>query len=249
MSAQKTGKNGPSLPVPAEEEQEAVAAPAGESGGASQGSVFGEAEVTPGAAGQAQNPFAEAEAAPAAEQPSEFSDAVAVQIPSQTVTGARKPYFIFGDAQNPVDLWFFDLARSAPVQFTGKGSANIAANDTGDLSGIAGYDRGEWSVIFKRPLRPDSGAPFAPGEFMPIAFSVWDGLSRERGSRRGLSTWFSVYMEPETVPSVAGPMIETALFILVIELAVIGWVRWRYGSRTRDEFGGRLPEGATAGPP
>jgi len=48
--------------------------------------------------------------------------------------------------------------------------------------------------------------------------------------------WYSIYVEPEDVPSVVGPMIQTALFILVIELAVIGWVRWR--SRT-EGFGGK----------
>ena len=69
---------------------------------------------------------------------------------------------------------------------------------------------------------------------MPIAFSVWDGFSRERGNRRGLTVWYSLYVEPEVVPSAVGPMIRTALFILVIELAVIGWVRWRYAlSRPR----------------
>src|SRR6185436_833151 len=48
MSAEKTGKNGPSLPVPAEEEEEpAPVAPAGESGGAAGGNVFGDAEVAP----------------------------------------------------------------------------------------------------------------------------------------------------------------------------------------------------------
>jgi len=55
---------------------------------------------------------------------------------------------------------------------------------------------------------------------MPIAFSVWDGLSRERGSRRGLSLWFSLYVEPENVPSAVGPMTRTALVILAIVLAV-----------------------------
>jgi mono/diheme cytochrome c family protein len=214
MSAEKTGKNGPALPVPPEEEQEqpAAAAPA-------PADVFAEPS------------------APAAAQ-AEFSDAVAIQIPSQVPTGARKPYFIFGDSQNSVDLWFFDLARPSPLQFTGKGSADIAPNDTGDVTGVASYDQGEWSVIFKRPLVPGSGARFSPAEFMPIAFSVWDGFSRERGNRRGLSTWYSVYLEPETVPSVVGPMIETALVILAIEVIVIGWVRWRYGSRPRREFGG-----------
>jgi hypothetical protein len=33
-------------------------------------------------------------------------------------------------------------------------------------------------------------------------------------------------------------MIRTALIILVIELAIIGWVRSRYRSRARDEVHG-----------
>lgn len=227
MSAQKTGKNGPLLPVPIEEEEKPAAGEAAGSDGGSSGSVFGDAEVAPGATGQAAtDPFAEPEAASAG-QPSEFSDAVAVQIPSQTPTGARKPYFIFGDAQNPVDLWYFDLARPDPLQFTGRGSSAIEPNDTGDLTGVATYDSGEWSAIFKRPLRASSGAPFSPGEFMPVAFSVWDGFSRERGNRRGLTQWFSLYVEPEVVASAVGPMVQTALLILAIELIVIGWMRWR----------------------
>jgi mono/diheme cytochrome c family protein len=225
MSAQKTGKNGPSLPVPPAEEEGAPTPAAQAPGGAQQPVV---------------DPFAE-EPAPAADQPSEFSDAVSIQIPTEVPTGARKPYFIFGDAQNFVDLWFFDLARADPLQFTGKGSADIAPNDTGDLSGVASYDQGEWSVIFKRPLRASSGAPFSQGQFLPIAFSVWDGFSRERGNRRGLTVWYSIYVEPQVVPSAVGPMVKTALFILAIELAVIGWVRWRYGSRSRGELGPPTP--------
>jgi mono/diheme cytochrome c family protein len=229
MRADKTGKNEPSLPVPPEEEEETA-----DSGASSKGGVFGDQEITKPAA--AADPFAEATAEPTA-QASEFSDAVSIQVPSQVPIGARKPYFIFGDAQNPVDLWFFDLARAEPLQFTGQGSAAIAPNDTGDLTGVASYDQGEWSVIFKRPLRASSGAPFSPGGFLPIAFSVWDGFSRERGNRRGLTVWHSVYVEPEDVPSAVGPMARTALFILAFELAVIGWVRWRHGRGAQGALG------------
>jgi len=246
MSAEKSGKSGPSLEVPAEEEEEPASA-AGEGSGGS--SPFGNEEVTAPAAGQASAaaaPFADASAA-AASQPSEFSDAVAVQIPSQVPTGARKPYFIFGDAQNPVDLWFYDLTRTEPLQFTGKGSASIDPNDTGDLTGVATYDQGEWSAIFKRPLSVSSGAAFAPGEFMPIAFSVWDGLARERGNRRGLTQWYSLYVEPEVVPSAVGPMVQTALLILAIELVAIGSVRWRSRSRARGDLGGDRQSQATTG--
>ncbi|MBA3885951.1 MAG: c-type cytochrome [Acidobacteria bacterium] len=238
MSAQRTGNNGPSLPVPPEEE---TAAPgAGES-------IWGVEETTPAPA--AQDPFADPFADPGtpAVAESEFSDAVAIQLPSQVPTDARKPYFIFGDAQNPVDLWFFDLADSEPLQFAGRGSADIAPNDTGDLTGVASYDQGEWSVIFKRPLRATSGAPLVPGSFMPIAFSVWDGFSRERGNRRGLTTWYSLYVEPEEVPSAVGPMVRTAGIILAIELVLIGWVRRRYDSRTSADSGGeQRPQAATS---
>ena len=229
MRADNTGKNDPSLAVPPEEEKVAAG------GDASKGGVFGDQEVAQPAA--AADPFAETAAAPAA-APSEFSDAVAIQIPTAVPTGARKPYFIFGDAQNPVDLWYFDLARPDPLQFTGRGSADLAPNDTGDLTGVAKYDQGEWSVIFKRPLRASSGAPFTSAGFLPIAFSVWDGFSRDRGNRRGLTAWYSIYLEPEVVPSAVGPMARTALLILVIELIVIGWVRWSHGSRARGELGG-----------
>jgi DMSO reductase family type II enzyme heme b subunit len=206
MRADTTGTAGPTLPVPIEEEEAKVAA-------------------TPAAAAAAAaaDPFAETTTAEA--PPSEFNDAVAIQIPSSIPTGARKPYFIFGDAQSPVDLWFFDLAGKDPLQFTGRGSADIAANDTGDLTGVASYDQGEWSVIFKRPLRPSAGAAFVPGTFLPVAFSVWDGFSRERGNRRALSSWYSVYVEPEVVTSAIGPMVRTALILLAIELVVIGLVR------------------------
>jgi mono/diheme cytochrome c family protein len=246
MTAEKTGKNGPSLAVPPEEEERAPGGGVGDPQ-----NPFGDAEVTPAPAGQATgatqppaDPFAEP-AAPTAPT-SEFSDAVAIQIPSQVPTGARKPYFIFGDGQNSVDLWFFDLARPDPLQFTGKGSADIAPNDTGDVTGVASYDQGEWSVIFKGPLRPTSGARFSPGEFMPIAFSVWDGLSRERGNRRGLTLWYSLYVEPQVVPSAVGPMVKTALFILAIELVLIWWVRRRYSSRTRGELGPSHPAATRA---
>jgi hypothetical protein len=246
MSAEKGGKNGPSLPVPPEEEEEPAVSAAGASGGAAAvdpNNPFGE-EVKPAPAGQAgtaaagqppADPFAEPAAA--ATPASEFSDAVAIQIPSQVPTGARKPYFLFGDAQNPVDLWFYDLARPDPLQFTGKGSADIAPNDTGEVTGVANYDQGEWSVIFKRPRRASAGAPFLPGEFMPVAFSVWDGFSRERGNRRGLTGWYSLYVEPEVVPSAVGPMLKIALTIFLIELAVIWGVRSRYGSRRRGTAG------------
>ena len=149
-SAEKTGQNGPSLPVPIEEEEPAPAAPR-------RPPTIRSAtpRAAPGAAAQPPaDPFAEAPAAAA----SEFSDAVAIQMPAEAPIGARKPYFLFGDAENAVDLWFFDLATAAPARFNGKGSAAITPADAAGLAGVASYDQGEWSVIFTRPRGADAGA-------------------------------------------------------------------------------------------
>ena len=87
----------------------------GEGGaGAAKGNPFGDEEVAPAGPGRSR-PRIPSRIERAAAPASEFSDAVAIQIPSQAPTGARKPYFIFGDAQNSVDLWFFDLARPSPA--------------------------------------------------------------------------------------------------------------------------------------
>lgn len=237
MSAEKTGTNEPTLPVPVEEEEETSPA------AAATDNPFGDQAVAAPAAGEAQpaqpaDPFAEAAAEAPGAPASEFSDAVMVQIPSQPQTGARKPYFLFGDAEYPADLWFFDLAKPEPLRFTGKGSASIAPNDLAGLTGVANYDQGEWSVIFKRPLRVESAATFPAGEFIPIAFSVWDGFARERGNKRGLTLWYSLYVEPEVLPSAVGPMVRTALVVLGLELIIIGWVRWRQRARARGELSG-----------
>ena len=230
MSAEKTGKNGPSLPVPPEEEEDAGSGGRGGAGG----EPFGDAEVA--AAGSQRIPLPRRTPAPA-RHPSSPTPSRS-RFLRRCRRAPASPTSSSATRQNSVDLWFFDLARPDPLQFTGRGSADIAPNDTGDVTGVASYDQGEWSVIFKRPLRASAGAPFAPGEFLPIAFSVWDGFSRERGNRRGLTAWYSIYVEPEVVTSAVGPMVRTALLILVIELAVIGWVRWRHGSRARGELGG-----------
>ncbi len=228
MSAQTSGKNAPDLPVPIEEEK--GAAPAGEAPASDDpwgDDVWGEA-AAPAEEAAGDDFWGEETAAPSGGG-SEFSDAVAIQLPAKLPTGARKPYFLFGDEQNAVDLWFLDLAKSRVEQYTGRGSGNLARNDSGEVEAIAAYDRGEWTVVFRRPLRSTSGVRFAPGTFVPMAFSVWDGHTRERGNRRGLTLWYDVWVEPEEVPSPVGPMARIALLILGAEIAAIVWIRRRHG--------------------
>jgi cytochrome c oxidase cbb3-type subunit 2 len=229
--ADRSGSNAPDLPVPAEEDR-GEAAPA--AAPTDEGGFWGEEEAEPADA----EPAAEAEgdfwgeatgaagAAPAAGGTG-FSDAVAIQLPVTPPAGIRKPYFLFGDAQNPVDLWFVDLASAAARRYLGAGGSSLTAVEGEEVAAVASYDRGEWSVIFKRSLRSSGGPSFAEGQYLPIAFSVWDGSAGERGSKRGLTQWKYLYTMPEKTPSPAWPMARAALVVLAIEIALVAWVRRR----------------------
>jgi mono/diheme cytochrome c family protein len=223
MSAETAGSNSPALVVPIEEEE-------AQEGAAAAGAAAVDEWGQPVAAAPAApaDPWGEAEAKPAAAggaAPAGFSDAVAIQLPLALPSGPRKPYFLFGDATNGVDLWFADLARGSADQYVAKGSAAVTVLDAADVVSSAHYDKGEWSVIFKRSLTAASGVPFTPGGFVPIAFTVWDGGSKERGNKRGLSLWSSLYVEPQAVVSAKGPAIKTGFIVFGLEILIIFWVR------------------------
>jgi mono/diheme cytochrome c family protein len=155
----------------------------------------------------------------------EFSDAVAVQFPLEAPQGIRLPYFLMGDAQNAVQLWFADLGRKVSELWIGRGSAALSLAEDEPPTMSASYDDGRWSVVFKQPRTSATGLTFQEGTFLPIAVSTWDAFNRERGNRRGLTPWYYIYLEPLERPSPVGPMLKAGLGVLGLEILVIGLVR------------------------
>lgn len=170
-----------------------------------------------------------------------FSDAVAIQLPSTLPTGIARPYFLFGDSQSAVDLWFIDLAeagtRDTARLYSARGSDDIAEGESAPPRVRAHFQNGLWSAVFVRD-RLRGGVSFQEDTFVPIAFSVWDGFQAERGNRRGLTRWFSVYVEPMERPPVVGPMLRAGLIVLVVELLILFFVR----RRKRGSSPGTVPQ-------
>ncbi len=156
--------------------------------------------------------------------PSPYSDAAAILLPSRMPEGAEKPYFLFGDSKNPMDIWFADLAKDTPMFFIGKGSKNIEAGNE-NLALYSNFDQGQWTVIFKRSRKKENGLSFSQGQFLPIAFSVWDGFNRERGNKRGVTAWYHIYLEPMDQPSPAGSMAKYGGLTFLGLLAIVAAVR------------------------
>ena len=157
---------------------------------------------------------------------STYSDAVAVLLPTTLTAGVVKPYFMFGDSKNPMQIWFTDLAGDSAEVLIGRGSDQIEST-SGTLDHYASYEDGVWTVIFKHARQPEGGLAFAEETFVPISFTVWDGFNQERGNRRGLTAWYHLYLAPMEVQSAAIPMAKWALIALLLELLIVGLVRWR----------------------
>lgn len=232
MTAETEGRNAPDLPVedpkvPGEPmrlpgtEPEAAGVPAGR-----------DTATQPDPDEASTDRPAETPAASAADAGSQgpFSDAVAIQLPRTAPEGVRWPYFLFGDPQRPVDLWFADLAGPEARMYAARGSDQIEPGDAGELEARADYADGAWTVTFKRPLTAATGINFVEDEFVPIAFTVWDGRAEERGNRRGLTRWYSIYLEPLDKPSAIGPVLRAGVGVLGLELLLIFGVR-RYRRR------------------
>ncbi|MBI3358831.1 MAG: c-type cytochrome [Nitrospirae bacterium] len=128
-----------------------------------------------------------------------LDDAVAIQFPSHALEGLRKPYFLMGDEKNGVNLWTWKAGRLQESNANGidkevvQGSANQA------LSGGGGYHEGQYKVVIKRSLMTadqEKDMQFEAGKFVPIAFYAWDGHNAESNTKRSISHWYFLLLEP-----------------------------------------------------
>jgi DMSO reductase family type II enzyme heme b subunit len=154
-------------------------------------------------------------------------DAVAVQFPVQIPRGMEKPYFLMGDAANPVTLWRWSSGTTEEAESaTTVDAKGIDKQETRDAAtgliakGI--YKAGTWSTIMTRPLRTETGdtdLQFEEGRFIPIAFFAWDGSNGEAGTRHAMTTWYWLLLEPS-----AG--IKPIIFAIIATLLISGVLVW-----------------------
>ena len=131
-------------------------------------------------------------------------DALAIQFPVKISEGPTdpKPYFIYGD-RRPVYLWNWKVAEPSKItEMNAKGinSATVQA-DQSAIQAEGVYKDGQYQLWVKRSLTTEdrNDVQFAPGVFIPIAFSAWDGANGDVKTQRAISTWYTFVLDP--VPS------------------------------------------------
>lgn len=132
----------------------------------------------------------------------EVFDALAVQFPAELLENDERPYFVFGEAGKPVNLWVWEAGSNSIQEQNGEGVGTRAAQSSQDLTGQAEFEAGAYTLVVKRSLTTGNGEDLQipQGQFIPIAFAAWDGASGEVGEAGSIGSWQLLYLEQPASP-------------------------------------------------
>ena len=121
------------------------------------------------------------------------------------MVGDKKAHFAHGQPMaqvegGPVNIWFWENKDAKVLDMNAQGFGTLTVQDHQDVSGRGVYQDGTWKVVFSRALTTghvEHDTQIKPGEFISIAFAIWDGKRlesgdlKEKGSEKGVSSsWY-----------------------------------------------------------
>lgn len=151
-------------------------------------------------------------------------DAAALEF----MVGDKKAHFAHGQPMlqvegGPVNIWFWKNKENKAVDMTAKGFGTLKPQSHQDVHAKGEYSNGRWKIVFSRPLvteHPDEDRQVTPGEFINIAFAVWDGRKDatgqliEKGSQKAVSSWW--YFRADPPPDYSGYMYAGIAVVLAL---------------------------------
>lgn len=88
--------------------------------------------------------------------------------------------------------------HSAVIEQMAEGFGSLTALPEQHAEGKGAWASGHWRVVITRPL--ETGDPYSPslkpGDKTLAAFAVWDGGSKEVGSRKAWANWIELQLDP-----------------------------------------------------
>ncbi len=141
-------------------------------------------------------------------------DAAALEF----MVGDKKAHFAHGQPMlqvegGPVNIWFWKNKTNKAVDMSAKGFGTLKPQEHQDVKAKGVYSNGTWKIVFSRNLstgHAEEDVQITPGEFISIAFAVWDGRKDgagelvEKGSQKAVSSWW--YFRADAPPDYSGYM-------------------------------------------
>ncbi len=147
------------------------------------------------------------------DDPSEdAADAAALEF----MVGEKKAHFAHGQEMlqvegGPVNIWYWKKENGRATDMSAKGFQTLRAQERQDVSATGAWRDGTWRVVFSRSLQTgdDADVQITPGEWRNVAFAFWDGqlvdgVEKEKGSQKAVSSWWYVRAEPPPDNSIYG---------------------------------------------
>jgi len=156
------------------------------------------------------------------------SDSLAIEFPAELFENDERPYFVFGEAGKPVNLWVWDAGHDTIEEQSSEGAGSRVAQPTQDLTGRVAYAAGQYTLVVARSLATSDVADLQipQGEFVPIAFAAWDGGSGEQAESGAIGSWQVIYLE-QPAPLVSYAWVPAAVLAATA-------LEWWAARRVRD---------------
>lgn len=133
-------------------------------------------------------------------------DAAAVEF----MVGDKKAHFAHGQPMlqvqgGPVNIWFWKNKDGKVLDMNAQGFGTLKVQEKQDTKGKGIYQNGTWKVVFSRALSTgdaEHDTQIKPGEYINVAFAIWDGKKlesgdlKEKGSQKAVSSWWYFRADP-----------------------------------------------------
>ncbi len=168
------------------------------------------------------------------------ADAAAVEF----MVGDNKAHFAHGQEMlrvegGPVNIWYWKKENGKAIDMSAKGLDLEGPNKLRaqeekfqDVSAVGVWKDGTWRVVFSRALNTgdEQDAQIDPGTWTSVAFAFWDGqlvdgVVKERGSQKAVSSWWYIRAEPPPDNSVFGYVVMGLLIAAAFEFFLVRRIR------------------------
>jgi DMSO reductase family type II enzyme heme b subunit len=168
------------------------------------------------------------------EDPTEdAADAAALEF----MVGDKPAHFAHGQEMlqvegGPVNIWFWKQENGKAVDMSANGFNTLQAQPKQDVHATGRWQNGTWKVVFSRLLKTEDSqdVQIEPGEWRSVAFAFWDGavvdgIVKEKGAQKAVSSWWYFRAEPSADNSIFGWVILGLVLAATFEMVIVRKLR------------------------
>ena len=150
------------------------------------------------------------------------------------MVGEKMAHFAHGQEMllvegGPVNIWYWKKENGKAIDMSAKGFKTLRVQDQQDVSATGAWQDGTWRVVFSRSLQTgdEQDAQIQPGQWVSVAFAVWDGVVgedggvKEKGSQKAVSSWWSIRAEPPPDNSIYGYVVLGLVIAAAFEMVLV----------------------------